>query len=221
MTFDLNNFDPNEHKGSGGGGGEQPLPPGNWVFWVKGYKRKQARGKDYIMFICEPVLDFQGNAVDPRQYQPIFEKTFLTAAAAWRLADLLRAVGHNSPININSDRELSQAVQWQPFAAKVKHRTWEGKISPEFDSYMDLPGQLRRQADEIREERATQEATGGGGYGGGDYGGQGGYGAPGGYGGRPSNGGASQNGYGGQGAYHGGGTNAVANADFTDDDIPF
>lgn len=194
MNFDPNNFDPNSYDGGGGDYGEQELlPAGHYVCWVKLYKRKESRGKSQILLVVIPVLTAKGDRIPDNKYSAIFETVTLTAKAAWRLAELCKALGQREPFNVNSDRELSAAVKFKPFLAAVKHETWQGNTSARIDQYLSLPENLRRAAEEMLDDQAVDRAASGDGYG-------------------------SHPGNGGYGSDY---SNAPSHDDFSDDDIPF
>jgi hypothetical protein len=159
MSWDPTNFNPNEHKGSGGYGDDKPLEPGTYVFVVKQFKRSRKNGKDKIMFICPAILDSAGNKM-PDGYMPVFEHITLTEKAAWRLGDLCAAIGHTSPFNCLDDRQTSEALRLKPFKAKIKKRTYQGQEQIEFAEYKTLSSAEEKLADEILEDMAMDSTTG-------------------------------------------------------------
>jgi hypothetical protein len=209
MSVDFRNFDPSRHGNDSEGGGVDPVPAGTYVLAVRNFKREVRNGKRQIDFIICAVLDDELNAIAGDAYAPIWEVVTLTDAAAFRIANLLNAIGAEPPINVMSDKELARAVRWRPFRASVTRRTYNERVKAQIDRYAPLSADARAAFDAIADDLALDFRVGRGGGGGGydDRGGYdddrsrgGGYDAP------------RQNGNGG---------GARRQSRFQDDDIPF
>jgi hypothetical protein len=158
MGVDFENFNPDDHTG----GSDEPVPPGDYVLAVKRFSRATRNDKDQIDFICIPVLDGDRNRIPQDNFAPIWETATLTDAAAWRLANLLEAVRATPPINVMSDRSLSAAVKMQPFKAKVARDSYQGKVRAKISKFLPLTDADRKAFEEIVEDLAVDDATGGG-----------------------------------------------------------
>lgn len=172
MSVDFRNFDPGKHGGDSDGGNFDPVPPGTYILAVKSFSRQTRNGKRQIDFKIAAVLDDELNAIGGNTYGDIWEVVTLTEAAAFRLANLLNAIGAEPPINVMSDRELAHAVRWRPFRASVTRRTYNGRVRAQIDRYAPLSGEARTAFDEIADDLALDHRLGrgdGGGSNGGGY----------------------------------------------------
>ena len=161
MTIDFENFNPDDHQG----GSEDPVPPGDYVLTIKNFNRATRNGKQQIDFICIAVLDGDRNRLPKDQFAPIWETCTLTEAAAWRIANLLEAVKASQPINVMSDKSLTSAVKFKPFKAKVARDSYNGKVRAKLDRFVPMTDADRKAFEEVLEDVAVNNATGGGGGG--------------------------------------------------------
>lgn len=170
---DFNNFNPSEHSGDD----KAPIVPGEFVMWCKGFNRANRNGKEQIDFIMIAILDAERNRVPADQFAPVWETCTLTDAAAWRLANLLDAVGATPPVNVMSDDSLSAAVKFQPFRAKIERDSYNGKDRAKIARFLQLSAIDKKAAQELSEDRGMDDSIDGGGYeasGGGSVGNNGG-----------------------------------------------
>lgn len=159
MGFDPTNFNP---KDNGGNRANELLKAGTYILWAKSFKRKQSNGKEQILFICDPILTANLERIPKDTYQPVFETCTLTAEAAWRLGALSQAVGRETPFNAMSDREVGAVFKFKPFKAVVKRSTYNGKEQVKLDNFLALTAADEQAAEEVLEDLAVDNATGGG-----------------------------------------------------------
>lgn len=162
MTFDPTNFDPDQHAD----GVSELLAPGEYVFVVKSFKRLVRKGKDQIDFMFKAILDARKQRV-PASKSPVWETVTIAPNAIWRLANLCKAVGHQGPFNINDDAQLAAVVKNKPFKAQIAHETYQGSKSARLKRYVMISAEEKKSGQEILEDMAVDDASGGGGYG--DY----------------------------------------------------
>ena len=155
MTFDPRNFNPSEHEGGGVG---DTLPIGEYVAMVKGFKRHVRRGKNQIDLTVKAVLDANQRRVSD-DYLPIWETITIQENAIWRLVNLCNAIGHNSPFNINDDREFSGAVKGKPFKIRVTHETYNGEKKARIKGYANLSSDDVKAFEEALEDMSIDGST--------------------------------------------------------------
>lgn len=130
MSFDPSNFDPTKH----GDGVSSILPPGEYVFMVRTFKRAQRKGKHQIDFAFKAVLDSKQQRV-PNSSSLVWETVTIAENAIWRLANLCAAIGHSNPFNINDDGELAGATKGHPFKAQIVHEKYQGSNTTKLKKY--------------------------------------------------------------------------------------
>lgn len=106
-------FDPNSKEYAGEGGGDRINEAGDYLFVIPKFTRDRANsGKQYLL--CK-VKAIAGRFKDAT----LLDRVYLNDEALWRLAHLCKAIGHDKPFDIKSDRDVRAAICNRPFKAKV------------------------------------------------------------------------------------------------------
>jgi len=120
-------FDPTQHEGSGGGGGGRLEVAGEYLLTLTKLSREKTNsGKPYALVRARVITGSQKG----RSYM---ERIYLNDEALWRLAQICKAVGHTSPFELGSDKELGDAILHKPFKARIRVKQEGDKKYAEMD----------------------------------------------------------------------------------------
>jgi hypothetical protein len=106
-------FDPTKHGGDSRGAGNLDRA-GDYLMVCGKFKRESTNSnKPYLLCHIKVIAG-------PQEGRTMLQRIYLNDEALWKLGNMCKAVGHNEPFDLRSDKDVRAAICNRPFKAKVE-----------------------------------------------------------------------------------------------------